>query len=89
MTVDPDPDAMYAVVPMEATVTRAMVHVRLMHGARLADIPSGLREGWTVTSNSIPVRHFSDRAKAERYATDPAWRAEIRAAEARRRSIGY
>jgi hypothetical protein len=32
---------------------------------------------WTVTLNGIPVRHFHDRAVAERYVTDPDCRASL------------
>jgi hypothetical protein len=34
-------------------------------------------EWWTVTCNGIPVRHFFDKGKAERYATDPEYRAGL------------
>jgi hypothetical protein len=33
--------------------------------------------GWTVTSNGIPVRHFVNKANAERYATDAEYRASL------------
>jgi hypothetical protein len=32
---------------------------------------------WTVICNGVPVRHFSDREKAERYASDPEYRASL------------
>jgi hypothetical protein len=59
---DPDPNEAYEVVPMKVG-------------------PHGPPPGWwTVTRNGIPVMHFSPENKpaAERYATDPARRAEIR-----------
>jgi hypothetical protein len=34
-------------------------------------------QGWTVTCNGIPVRHFVNKANAERYTTDPEWRASL------------
>jgi len=41
--------------------------------------PHGPKGWWTVLCNGIPHRHFSDREKADRYATDPGYRAEDRA----------
>ena len=38
----------------------------------------GPKGWWTVTPNGIPVRHSSNRAIAERFATDPELRAKIR-----------
>jgi hypothetical protein len=32
---------------------------------------------WTVTCNGIPVRHFANKTNAERYATDPEYRASL------------
>jgi hypothetical protein len=32
---------------------------------------------WTVTRNGIPVRHFGNKTTAERYATDPKYRASL------------
>jgi hypothetical protein len=32
---------------------------------------------WTVTCNGIPVWHCPTREKAERYATDPEYRASL------------
>ena len=32
---------------------------------------------WTVTRNSIPVRHLPGKEKAARYATDPEYRASL------------
>ena len=38
----------------------------------------GWPEGWwTITCNGIPVWHCPTRAKAERYATDPEYRASL------------
>jgi hypothetical protein len=34
-------------------------------------------QGWTVTCNGIPVRHFVNKTNAERYATDPEFRASL------------
>jgi hypothetical protein len=34
-------------------------------------------QGWTVTCNGIPVRHFVSKANAERYATDEGYRASL------------
>jgi len=35
------------------------------------------KDWWTVTCNEIPVWHRSTRAKAERYAIDPEYRASL------------
>lgn len=63
MPLDPnnDPNDAYEVVPMKQEP----------HGP-----PA---DWWTVTCNGIPVQHFTadNRAMAERYATDPAWRLEL------------
>ena len=32
---------------------------------------------WTVKRNGIPVRHFPGKANADRYATDPQYRASL------------
>jgi hypothetical protein len=32
---------------------------------------------WTVKRNGIAVRHFPGKEKAQRYATDPAYRASL------------
>jgi hypothetical protein len=32
---------------------------------------------WTVKRNGLPVRHFPGKEKAQRYATDPAYRASL------------
>ena len=55
------PNEAYEVVPMKVEP----------HG------PPG--DWWTVTCNGIPVRHFGPehKAKAERYATDPEYRASL------------
>ena len=40
--------------------------------------PHGPREGWgTVKRNGIAVRHFPGRGKADKYATDPEFRASL------------
>jgi hypothetical protein len=33
---------------------------------------------WTVKRNGIPVRHFPGKEKAQRYATNPEYRASLR-----------
>jgi hypothetical protein len=33
---------------------------------------------WTVKRNDIAVRHFPGKEKAQRYATDPEYRASLR-----------
>jgi hypothetical protein len=35
------------------------------------------RGWWTVKRNGIPVKHFPGKEKAERYATDPKYRASL------------
>ena len=37
----------------------------------------GPKGWWTVMRDGIPVRHFPKRAGANRYATDPAYRASL------------
>jgi hypothetical protein len=32
---------------------------------------------WTVKRNGLPVRHFPGKEKAERFATDPEYRASL------------
>jgi hypothetical protein len=40
--------------------------------------PKGPPKGWwTVKRHGIPVRHFLGKEKAERYATDPEYRASL------------
>jgi hypothetical protein len=40
--------------------------------------PKGPPKGWwTVKRNGIPVRHFPGKENAERYATDPEYRASL------------
>jgi hypothetical protein len=40
--------------------------------------PHGPPKGWwTVKRNGLPVRHFPGKEKAERYATDPEYRASL------------
>jgi hypothetical protein len=59
---DADPNEAYEVIPMP-------------------DHPRGPRGGWwTVTCNGVPVRHFSPERRdlADRYATDPAYRASLK-----------
>jgi hypothetical protein len=34
-------------------------------------------QGWTVTCNGIPVRHYVSKGNAERYATDAEYRASL------------
>ena len=41
------------------------------------ELPHGPRGWWTCTCNGIPVMHSHLREAMERYATDPAYRAEI------------
>jgi hypothetical protein len=41
-------------------------------------VPASYPAGWwTVTAHDIPIRHFVDKAKAERYASDPEYRASV------------
>ena len=45
--------------------------------------PHGPREGWwTVKRNGLVVRHFPGRDKADKYATDPEYRASLVTAKA-------
>jgi hypothetical protein len=37
---------------------------------------------WTVKRNGLPVRHFPGKEKAQRYATDPEYRASLIAGKA-------
>src|ERR1700751_1979394 len=39
-----------------------------------ASYPAGW---WTVTAHGIPIRHFGDKGMAERYASDPEYRASV------------
>ena len=40
--------------------------------------PRGPLKGWwTVKRNGTPVRHFPGKEKAQRYATDPEYRASL------------
>ena len=32
---------------------------------------------WTVTAHGVPIRHFGDKGMAERYASDPEYRASV------------
>ena len=38
---------------------------------------------WTVKRNGLPVRHFPGKEKAQRFATDPEYRASLAAGKAR------
>ena len=61
---DNDPSKVYAVIPMPAELRG------------ISDYWTGW---WTVTRNSVPVRHYppKDRDLAERFATDPAYRQQL------------
>ena len=42
--------------------------------------PHGLPGGWwTVKRNGLPVRHFPGKENAQRFATDPEYRASLAA----------
>jgi hypothetical protein len=47
--------------------------------------PKGL---WTVRRNGMPVRHFPGKEKAERFATDPEYRASLVTAKVWKRAKG-
>jgi hypothetical protein len=41
-------------------------------------VPASYPAGWwTVMTDGIPIRHFGDKGKAERYASDPEYRASV------------
>ena len=41
-------------------------------------VPASYPAGWwTVTAHGIPIRHFGDKGMAERYASDPEYRASV------------
>ena len=41
-------------------------------------VPASYPAGWwTVTAHGMPIRHFGDKGKAERYASDPEYRASV------------
>jgi len=41
-------------------------------------VPASYPAGWwTVTAQGIPIRHFGDKGMAERYASDPEYRASV------------
>ena len=41
-------------------------------------VPASYPPGWwTVTAHDMPIRHFGDKRKAERYASDPEYRASV------------
>ena len=45
--------------------------------------PHGPPKGWwTVKRSGLPVRHFPGKEKAQRYATDPEYRASLAAGKA-------
>jgi uncharacterized protein (DUF1330 family) len=51
--------------------------------------PHGPPEGWwTVRRNGMPVRHFPSKQKAERFATDPEYRASLVTAKVWKRAKG-
>jgi hypothetical protein len=51
--------------------------------------PHGPPEGWwTVRPNGMPVRHFPGKEKAERFATDPEYRASLVTAKVWKRAKG-
>ena len=51
--------------------------------------PHGLPKGWwTVKRNGLPVRHFPGKEKAQRYATDPEYRASLIARKAWEKAKG-
>ena len=43
---------------------------------------------WTIKRNGIPVKHFPGKEKAERYATDPEYRASLGAGKAWEKAKG-
>jgi hypothetical protein len=51
--------------------------------------PCGPPEGWwTVKRNGMPVRYFPDKEKAQRFATDPEYRAGLVAVKALEKAKG-
>jgi hypothetical protein len=51
--------------------------------------PNGPPKGWwTVKRNGIAVRHFPGKEKAQRYATDPEYRASLIARKAWEKAKG-
>ena len=41
-------------------------------------VPASYPAGWwTVTAHGVPIRHFGDKGMAERYASDPEYRASV------------
>ena len=51
--------------------------------------PHGAPQGWwTVKRSGIAVRHFPGKAKAQRYATDPEYRASLAARKAWKKAKG-
>ena len=56
-------------------------------------IESGAAHGppagwWTVKQNGIAVRHFPSKEKAQRFATDPEYRASLVTAKMRKNAKG-
>jgi hypothetical protein len=48
--------------------------------------PHGPPKGWwTVKRNGLPVRHFPGKENAQRYATDPEYRASLITGKASRK----
>jgi hypothetical protein len=51
--------------------------------------PYGPPKGWwTVKRNGLPVRHFPGKERAQRFATDPEYRASLVAAKAWEKAKG-
>ena len=51
--------------------------------------PHGPPPGWwTVKRNGLPVRHFPGKEKAQRFATDPEYRASLAAGKAWEKAKG-
>jgi hypothetical protein len=59
-----------------AKITRA-IPTKPMRWWRMSPGSGPPKGWWTVTRNGIPVRHFPGKDKAERYATDPEYRASL------------
>jgi hypothetical protein len=49
--------------------------------------PRGPKGWWTVTRNGTDDRHFHDRDKADRYASDPAYREQVRRGERKHHNL--
>jgi len=51
--------------------------------------PHGLPKGWwTVKRNGLPMRHFPGKERAQRFATDPEYRASLVAGKAWEKAKG-